>query len=69
MMLFVVGFDMGSKRSSIVRSAEFLKAQMRSIFGILLLGCVLWKMCSRIMEMNGVMPLPPLIITRDSRLQ
>jgi hypothetical protein len=61
--------EIGSKRSSIVRSAEFLKAQMRRNRGIVCkFAFWLWKMISRIKEMKGVIPLPPLTITRDSCL-
>lgn len=60
--------DTGSNRSSIVRSEEFLNAQIRITCGVLHLYVVLAKMISRIIDMKGVMPLPPLTITRVSCL-
>jgi hypothetical protein len=61
--------EIGSNRSSVVRSIEFLKAQMRRTRGIVCkFAFWLWKMISRIKEMKGVIPLPPLTITRDSCL-
>lgn len=62
--------DKGSKRSSMARSAVFLKAAIRTTFGTPppVLDSVLREISSRIMEMKGAMPLPPLIITRESWL-
>lgn len=60
--------EIGRMRSSRVRSAEFLNAQISFTFGVLQFGVVLRKMSSRMIDMNGVMPLPPLTITRVSKL-
>ena len=57
--------DNGRRRSSIVRSAEFLKAQMRWILGVVQFASALLKMSSRMMDIEGVIPLPPLIRTRE----
>lgn len=45
---------------------DFLNAQIRVMLGIS--HEVVWEMAikSRIMEMNGVIPLPPQAITKDS---
>lgn len=61
--------EIGRRRSSIVRSAEVLKALMRTMRGVGEVRVVLMKMSFLIMEMNGVMPLPPLTSTRVSCLQ
>lgn len=60
--------EMGSNKSSIARSAEFLKAQIIITRGTLKFGLWIWKIISRIMEIKGVMPLPPDTITRHSCL-
>lgn len=60
--------EMGRRRSSMVRSDEVLKALMRKMRGVGELRVVLIEMNSLIMEMNGVMPLPPLTNTRVSCL-
>lgn len=61
--------DVGRIRSSIEMSEAFLNAQIRVILGIS--HVVVWVMAikSRIMEMNGVIPLPPLTITKESCLE
>uniref|UniRef100_A0A9I9ECG9 Uncharacterized protein n=1 Tax=Cucumis melo TaxID=3656 RepID=A0A9I9ECG9_CUCME len=60
----------GSKRSNIVRSIEFLKAQMSRICGTWKFTFVLRTIIiSLIIEMKGVIPLPPLISSRYSCLQ
>lgn len=62
--------EIGRMRSSMVRSEEFLNAEIRITFGILqFMGVLLMNMSSRMIDMNGVMPLPPLTITRVSNLQ
>lgn len=60
---------MGSRRFSIEMSEEFLKAHMRLMVGILGFGLVVWNVNSRIIDINGAIPLPPLIITSDSYLK
>ncbi|RRT40110.1 hypothetical protein BHM03_00054633 [Ensete ventricosum] len=60
--------DSGRRRSSMVRSAEVLKAQMRRTAGVGRFRVVLWWMSSRIMEMKGVIPLPPLTSISESYL-
>lgn len=52
-----------------MRSNEFLKAQIKRRLGVAMLRVLLRWMNSRMIEMKGVMPLPPLIITSDSYLQ
>lgn len=61
--------DVGRIRSSMAMSEAFLNAQIRVILGIS--HEVVWVMAikSRIMEMNGVIPLPPLTITKDPCLE
>lgn len=59
---------MGNKRSSMARSAEFLNTQISRTCGSLQLEFVLWKVISRIMDIKGVMPLPPLTNTNNSCL-
>lgn len=61
--------DIGSRRSSMVSSEDFLNAQTRITSGVLHLYVVLAKMSSRIIEMRGAMPLPPLTITSLSCLK
>lgn len=68
-MSYGVVLDIGRIRSSIVRSVEFLNAQIKVTFGSLHWKVVDIKISSRIMDMNGVMPLPPLTMTRLSCLQ
>lgn len=68
-MSYGVVLDNGRIRSSIVRSEEFLNAQIKVTFGSLHRKAVDIKISSRIMDMNGVMPLPPLTMTRLSCLQ
>lgn len=62
--------ETGSKRSKISRSNDFLKTEIRRTCGVLLLVSGSFAMCtsSRIMEINGVTPLPPLNITSFSYL-
>ena len=60
--------EIGSKRFNMVRSAKFLNAQIRRTGGTSNSSLWLRKMISRIMEIKGVMPLPPLTITKDSCL-
>lgn len=60
---------MGRRRSSRVRSEDFLNAAMRRICGVLHFNVSVKKMRSLMIEMNGVMPLPPLTITIVSCLQ
>lgn len=62
--------EIGRMRSSMVRSEEFLNAEIRITFGVLqFMGVLLMNMSSRMIDMNGVMPLPPLTITRVSNLK
>ena len=61
--------EIGRMTSSIVRYKEFLNEATRIRFGILHFNVALVKMRSLIIEMKGVMPLPPLTITRVSCLQ
>ena len=61
--------EIGRRRSSKVRSDEFLNELMRRILGVLHFSVSLKKTSSRKMEMNGVIPLPPLTITSASCLQ
>lgn len=60
--------EIGSKRSNMVRSEEFLNEQIRITCGVLHFVTVLAYISSRITEIKGVMPLPPLTITRVSYL-
>ena len=60
--------ERGRRRLSIVRSAELLKEEMRCNLGLLKFPAALLKMNSRIMEIIGVIPLPPLISTKESNL-
>ena len=62
--------DEGRIRSSIAMSEAFLNAQTRVILGVSHV-VVVWDMAikSRIMDMNGVIPLPPLTITKASCLE
>lgn len=60
--------DNGKTRSSMEISEEFLKAQIRVILGILHFWFWLVAIISRMTEINGVIPLPPLTITRASCL-
>lgn len=64
----VVRPEMGKITSSMERSEEFLNAQISIILGILQVLVELKYIRSRIMEMKGVIPLPPLTITRESCL-
>lgn len=61
--------EIGRMRSSMLRSSEFLNAEISITLGVLQLGVLLEKMSSRMIDMNGVMPLPPLTITRVSHLK
>jgi len=60
--------DIGRIKSTIDRDEEFLKTQIRTTFGVLHLKVVLRYISSRMMDRKGVMPLPPLTITRVSCL-
>ena len=60
--------DNGKTRWSMDISEEFLKAQISVILGILHFWFWLVAIISRMTEINGVMPLPPLTITRASCL-
>ncbi|CAK7348845.1 unnamed protein product [Dovyalis caffra] len=60
--------DIGSRRSSMESSEEFLNAQTRITSGVLHLYAMFANMSSRIIDMKGVMPLPPLTITSLSCL-
>lgn len=61
--------DVGRIRSSMEMSEEFLNEQIKVILGIP--HALVWVMAikSRIIDMNGVIPLPPLTITKDSYLE
>lgn len=61
--------DSGKTRSSMEISEEFLNAQIRVILGILHFWFWLVAIKSRMTEINGVIPLPPLTITRASCLE
>ena len=52
-----------------MRSDEFLNEEMRRIFGVLIFRTELVKISSRMIEMKGVIPLPPLTITSFSCLK
>lgn len=60
--------EIGRRRSSIVRSTEVLKQHMSSSFGTGVFELVLRWISSLIMEMKGVIPLPPLTIISESCL-
>ncbi|KAM1817763.1 hypothetical protein EV1_001931 [Malus domestica] len=55
--------ETGRMRSNMVRSSVFLKTDIRRIFGASLPQLLASKRSSRMTEINGVMPLPPLTIT------
>lgn len=62
--------ECGKRRSSKARSDENLNALMRRICGVVVdFRVEVVKMRSRVMEMNGAMPLPPLTITSMSCLR
>lgn len=61
--------ESGKRRSSMESSRDVLKAHTRRSLGIFSLAMLaLWR-SSLVIEMNGVMPLPPLIMTSMSCLQ
>lgn len=61
--------DVGRIRSSMEMSEAFLNEQIKVILGIS--HNFVWDMAirARLMEMNGVIPLPPLIIAKESCLE
>ena len=62
-------FEDGKRRFNIVSSEEFLNALMRRMLGVLLFIVEFMKISSRIIEIQGAMPLPPVTITSLSCLQ
>ena len=62
-------FEIGRMRFSIVSSEEFLNALMRRTRGGLHFLVEFMKISSRIIEIQGAMPLPPVTITSLSCLQ
>jgi len=60
--------EIGRIKSSIDKHEVFLNEEVRTIFGVLHLNILLRYISSLMIEINGVMPLPPLTITSVSCL-